>query len=143
MDRRDQPEAFTLRYINGTGPFSIWDPYLDAVWPPLLGSTALAALRSIEMAIIEKGEGTDVPVDLLASLAGIAPQRFIDALTRASHKSLIHIDQDQLHLPHRFHGPNTLQVSALPDISIAVAERRLLRFAEGAPGFAPRTSGSE
>ena len=97
------------------GPFSVWDGFLDIVWPPLLGSTGLPVLRALALALDEGGERFEIHD--LASLVGLAPSRFLSALDRLVAHDLVSFADDRLLVPERVPGPPVELVSELPAMS--------------------------
>lgn len=131
MDRRTEPHVYVIDRGDATGPFTVWDPYLDAVWPPLLGSSALAAIRAVTLAITHLGAASTVEITQLAALVGVAPTRFVAAIGRAEEQQLAYVNGTQLSIPRRLHGPKASVMAELPLPSRTAAIDRLVRFAEG------------
>ena len=123
--------GYVLRLGKATGPFSVWSPVLNAVWPPCSGSTMLIALRGLAMLVEDGRVGDKVELDELASLVGVAPMRFTDAVERAKAFGLLTSANDQLFVPLRVHGPEPELWDELPEVSKRVAQRVIAELGRG------------
>ena len=126
-----EPAGYVLGQGAPTGPFSLWSPVLNAVWPPCSGATMLIALRGLGMLVEDGRVGSFVDVDELASVVGVAPTRFVDAVERAKQFGLLTGSGEELLVPVRVHGPEQQVWDALPEVSQRVAQRVIAQMGRG------------
>lgn len=123
--------GYELQRGEATGPFSVWSPVLNAVWPPCSGATMLIALRGLVMLLEDGRVGSFVAAEELGALVGIAPSRFVDAVDRAKGFGLLTGEDPVLYVPLRVHGPEPELWDALPLVSQRVAQRVIAEMGRG------------
>lgn len=135
----DEPNVYTLTRAAPSGPFSVWHPFLDIVWPPLLGSSGLGALRALALATDTDVRSEVFEVAELASLIGVAPVRFVSAVHRLSDRGLMEVADNELFVPRYVHGPSVDEMATLPLISQRAAWTRLTQGSVRSSVREPRT----
>ncbi len=123
--------GYELQRGEATGPFSLWSPVLNAVWPPCSGATMLIALRALAMLIEDGRVGSFVETEELGALVGIAPSRFVHAVELAKGFGLVTGEDQVLYVPLRVHGPEPELWNSLPLVSQRLAQRVIAGMGRG------------
>lgn len=108
------PDAFQIEKGPATGTLDISYTLFDLLWAPITGPTAVVMLRSLTAVADFLEPASVVSVMELASTTGVAPTRFIRAVSRAQQFGLARANNGVLYVPERVHTPPAALLHRLP-----------------------------
>ncbi len=107
-------QTLTVRVGDRSHPLEYTDSYIDVIWTPLLGATAVALLRICAHCCRLHRGNVQVTVNELANAVGCKPSRVTNQLTRLQHHDLIDIGNNIITLTNGLPAAHETQLARLP-----------------------------